>query len=223
MMIAVYGAASPDEARLLEAAGAGIIGVFLGDQQDGRVLDEEAALSVSRALSVAEICVEHRTRMPDIRLAGRLGARWIQVPWNQAAPQRWREQLAAEGMGWVLARVPADEDDDPEWVVRRWTGYNDPVPDWVQVEVFPDLSDGWPLLQDSSEDEVDAADLDRMAAERPLVFSLPLTEERIPRARGLFPHAHGFALTLEGYHGEVPGATRIDLEEALQLLEAIRR
>ena len=222
-MITVYGAASPDEARLLEAGGADVIGVFLGDQPDSRVLDEEAALSVCRAVSVAKICVEHRSGTPDLGLARRLGARWIQVPWNQAAPQSWRKQLAAEGVGWVLGRVPADEDDDPEWVVSRWTGYNDPAPDWVHVEVFPDLTDGWPTLLDSSADEVDAADLDRMAAERPLVFSLPLTEERIPLALGLFPHAYGFALTLEGRHGEVPGATTIDMEKALHLLEALRR
>ncbi|SET97711.1 hypothetical protein [Geodermatophilus poikilotrophus] len=223
MKVTVYGVASPDEARRLEAAGADVIGVFLGDRPGGRVLDEETAVRIRQAVSNAEICVEHRSSTPDPALASRLGARWIQVPWNQDAPQSWREQLAVEGVGWVLGRVPADEDDDPEWVVSRWTGYDAPTPDWVYVEVFPDLTDPWPTLQDSSPDEVDAADLDRMAAERPVVFSLPLTEEQIPQARGLFPHAYGFALTLRGRHGEVPGATTIDVEEALHLLEALRR
>lgn len=224
MIITVYGVASPDEARRLESAGADVIGVLLGDRPDGQVLDDESALLISRAVTDADILVESRAiTLMDPAVARRLSARWIQVPWNELAPEAWREQLAVDGIGWVLGRVPADEDDDPEWVVNRWTGYGSPAPDWVHVEIFPDLTDGWPILQEPSPDEVDAADLDRAAAERPIVFSLPLTVERAVKVRALLPHAHGFALTLAGHHGEVPGATTLDMDEALRLLEALRR
>lgn len=224
MIIAVYGVASPDEARRLESAGADVIGVLLGDRPVGRVLDEESAVSVSRAVTDADVCLECRSRPAgDSAVARRIGARWLQVPWNEPAPQAWREQLAVGGVGWVLGRVPADEDDDPEWVVNRWTDYGTPAPDWVHMEIFPNLTDGWPVLQEPSPDEVDAADLDRMAAERPIVFSLPLTFDRVAQARALLPHAHGFALTLAGEHGEVPGATTLDVDEALRLVEALRR
>lgn len=224
MIITVYGVASPDEARRLESAGADVIGVLLGDRSDGRVLDEESATPVSRAVGEADVLVEFLSRTAaDAVVARRLGARWAQVPWNDPAPEAWREQLAVGGVGWVLGRVPADEDDDPEWVVHRWTDYGKPGPDWVHVEIFPSLTDGWPLLQELSVDEVDAADLDRMAAERPIVFSLPLTVERAPQARALLPHAHGFALTLAGLHGEVPAATTLDEREVLRLLQALRQ
>lgn len=223
MIIAVYGVASPDEARRLSLAGTDVIGVLLGDRSDGRVLDEASAVSVSRAVSDADLCLEYLGRPADSAVARRLGARWLQVPWNQPAPLAWREQLAVDGLGWVLGRVPADEDDDPEWVVNRWTDYGAPAPDWVQVEIFPNLTDGWRVLQEPSQDEVDAADLDRMAAERLTVFSLPLTLDRVAWARALLPHAHGFALTLAGEHGEVPGATTLDVDEAVRLVEALRR
>jgi hypothetical protein len=222
MFIVVYGACSPKEALQLQTAGADAIGVFLGDRPSGRILSEQAALSICQALSSAKICVEHVSRPPDAGLVRRLGVRWVQVPWNQTAPQGWREQLAAEGAGWVLGRVPADEDDDPSWVVSRWTGYNAPAPDWVHVEVFPDLTDGWRTLQDTSPDEVDADDLNQMAAKHPLVFSLPLTEDRIPQTRRLLPHAYGYALTLRGHHGEVPGVTTIDVDQATRLVRALR-
>jgi hypothetical protein len=221
--ITVYGVASPEEGRRLEQAGADVIGVLLGDRLDGRVLDEPSVLSISRTVSMAGVCVEPCAgSMTDPELLRRVGARWVQVPWNAPAPRAWREQLAASGIGWVLGRVPADEDDDPEWVVNRWTGYGDPAPNWVHVEIFPDLLDGWSLLQEPSPDEIDTSDLDSMAAERPMVFSLPLTVGRAAKLRAVLPHAHGFALTLAGHHGEVPAATVTSMEEALRLVGALR-
>lgn len=223
MKIVVYGVASPDEARQLEAAGADVIGLQCGRRSARRVLDPESARGVASTLTTAQICVEARSESPlDPALASSLGARWVQVPWNDPAPDRWRARLADEGIGWVLGRVPADEDDDPHWVANRWIDYGKPGPEWVQVEIFPGLVDGWPLLLEPSPDEVDAGDLDRMAAERPLVFSLPLTVGRVVAVRAMFPHADGFALTLDGSADEVLAAANVTLADAVRLVSALR-
>ncbi|MET9271378.1 hypothetical protein [Kribbella sp. NPDC003557] len=226
MRIAVYGVAQPAEARWLESAGADVIGLVVDDRANGRILDMASAKSVADAVDQAAVCVELRENGSALAVARGLAARWVQVPWNLPAAREWREELAAGGIGWTLGRVPADEDDDPEWITRRWTEYGDPAPDWVQVEIFPNLTDGWPILQEPSPDEVDATDLDQMAAERPILFSLPLTADRAGPARALLPHAHGFGLTLADRADRADlhlAATTVELDAALHIIEALRR
>lgn len=223
MVVTVYGVVSTDEARQFESAGANVIGTFLGELPRGRIVDEATALSIARSLSSAHLCVEALTSTriePEAVL--RTEARWIQTPWGPPAPAEWRHRLAELGVGWVLARVPANEDDDPTWVHGRMVEYGEPAPAWVQVELCPDLEDGWPIVREPNPDELDIEDVDQIAAKVPLVVSVPMTTERLVELRALLPHVHGVALTLDGDNGRIPGATKINPKDALAIVSALR-
>ncbi len=223
MVITVYGVVSPDEAQQFEVAGANVIGTFLGKQAHGRVVDEATTVAIARSLSSAHLCVEALTGAEiEPEAALRTGARWIQTPWGPPASAEWRYRLAKLGLGWVLARVPANEDDDPAWVLGRTAEYGDPAPAWAQVELCPDLDDGWAILREPNSDELDLQDLDGIATQRPIVVSVPLTLERLTELHAQLPHVHGVALTLAGNGGAIPGATKIDLEDALAIVSALR-
>lgn len=223
MVVAVYGVVSPDEALRYESAGAGVIGVFIGEEAHGRIVDEGMALAIARSLSSAHLCVEVLTgREVDLETALRVGARWIQIPWGQPAATAWRSRLIERGIGWVLARVPADQDDDPAWVKGRITEYGDPAPAWAQVELCPSLEDGWPIVREANPDELDLDDLDEIATQIPIMVSVPLTLERLTELRALLPHVHGVALTLAGDNRKVPGETMMSPKDALAITSALR-
>ena len=223
MIVAVYGVVSPGEAQSFESAGANVIGAFLGRRMRGRVVDEATALAIARSLSSAHLCVE---ALADTGIgpeeALRIGARWIQTSWGPPAPSEWRHRLAELGLGWVLARIPVDEDDDPAWVRGRITEYGDPAPKWSHIELCPRLEDGWPILRESCSDELDLGDLDEIATQMSIVVSLPLTIDRLAELRILLPHVHGVALTLAGENDDTPGAAKISPEDALVIVRAVR-
>lgn len=223
MIVAVYGVSSPREAKRFELAGANVLGIFLGKKADGRVVDHEMALAIKRGLSGAHLCVEawgDGEIAPEVAL--RTGARWVQTSWGPPVAVAWRQQLAEYGIGWVLSRVPANEDDDPEWVRGRITEYGNPAPVWTHVELCPDLEDGWPMLREANTDELDLSDVDRMAEQLPIVVSAPLTVERLAELRALLPNVHGVALTLAGCNGGIPGAALTNVDDTLAIVSALR-
>ncbi|MGH3774032.1 MAG: hypothetical protein ACRDRW_22020 [Pseudonocardiaceae bacterium] len=222
-LVTVYGVASPDEACRFESEGANVIGVFLGQQASGRAVDEAMASTIAQNLSSAQLCVESLADSeiePEVAL--RVGARWVQTPWGPPSPAAWRSRLTESGLGWLLARVPANEDDDPKWVLDRITEYGDPAPTWAQVELCPDLQDGWEVLREPTPDELDIGDLNRIATQTPIVVSLPLTVERLAELSVLLPCMYGVALTLTDENGKIPGATSIDPKDALAIVRTLR-
>jgi hypothetical protein len=126
-----------------------------------------------------------------------------------------------EGIEWALVRVSADEDDDPEWVRARLEEEGAPPPKWTQVEICPSLEDGWRVIRDSNESELDARDLDALAAEFPLLFSLPLFLEDVGEVQRGLRHARGFSFALADERGAAPGAHRFNLEQVRAILERL--
>jgi hypothetical protein len=222
-VIHVQGVASPDEAEQLEALGVELIGVRVGERATGRILGSEDARRISARLKRARLCVEPLggAAALDAKEARWMGARVVQVPWGQEVPRAWRESLAREGLEWALVRVAADEDDDPAWVRARLEEQGGPPPAWMQVEICPSLEEGWRIIRDSNESELDARDLDALAAEFPLLFSLSLSLDDIDEVRRRLRHARGFSFAITDDRGEAPGAHRFTLEQLRVLLERL--
>jgi hypothetical protein len=222
LVIHVQGVASLEEARQLESLGVDLISVFIGERTAGRVLGLQDARAISAGLKEAKLCVESPSgKLLPADAARQTGAQVVQVPWGQEVPRAWRESLAKERLQWALVRVPADEDDDPAWIRTRLEDAGAPPPVWTQVEVCPSLDDGWQIIRESNENELDARDLDSIAAEAPLLFSMPLLTVNINEVRQRLHHAKGFSFTLEDKRGTSPGAHRITLEKARTLLERL--
>ena len=152
-----------------------------------------------------------------------MGVHVVQIPWGMEVPQTWRQALIRAGVEWALVRVPAAEDDDPSWVRARMEEAGPPPPAWTQVEICPSLEDGWRVLRDASENDLDAHDLDVLATKSPILFSLPLRLDDLEEIRRVLLHARGFSFALGDKLGEAPGAhhfTPNQVSAPLRRLEA---
>jgi len=223
LVIHVHGVASPEEAEQLEALGVDLIGVVVGEPVSGRVLGRDNARAISARLKQARLCVEPLggAAALDAKEARRIGARVVLVPWGLEVPQAWRKSLAQAGVEWALMRVPADEDDDPAWVRARLEEVGAPPPAWTQVEICPSLNDGWRVIRESNENELDARDLDALAKKAPLLFSLPLPLDEVGDVRRGLSHARGFSFSIADDLGEAPGAHRFTQGQVRALLEQL--
>lgn len=222
LLLRVHGVASPDEAVWLEALGVDLIGVVVGEPAEGRIVSGEATRRIAGHLTRARLCVESSANM-DLapEEAHRMGAAFVEVPWGREVPQAWREALARLGLGWALVRVPADEDDDPSWVQSRIVEAGAPEPAWVEVEVCPNLEDGWSVIREPHESELDAADLDELARSHPVLYALAARPDNVRSIREALPHARGFSFTLADGDGGVAGAHRYGKDELRALLEQL--
>ncbi|WNG21339.1 hypothetical protein [Cystobacter fuscus] len=223
LVIHVHGVASPEEAEQLESLGVDLIGVVVGERATGRVIARDDAHAIAACLKRTRLCVEllGEASLLEPQAARRMGVQVVQVPWGTEVPQTWRQALARAGIEWALVRVPADEDDDPAWVRARIEEAGTPPPAWTQVEICPSLEDGWRVIRDASENELDARDLDALAAKLPLLFSLPLRLDEVKEIRrGLF-HARGFSFTLGDKLGEARGAHHFSLNQVRKLLKRL--
>lgn len=220
LVIHVHGVASPEEAEQLESLGVDLLGVVVGERAKGRVISSDTAREIAACLKRAQLCVEPLGGAAALepKAAQRMGARVVQIPWRMDVPRAWRESLVREGIEWALARVPADEDDDPAWVRSRLEEHGAPPPTWTQVELCPSLDDGWRVLREPNENELDARDLDALAAATPLLFSLPLRLDDVGEVRQKLRHARGLSFTIEDPLGAAPGAHRFTLEQVRALL-----
>ncbi|NOJ92787.1 hypothetical protein HMI51_07555 [Corallococcus coralloides] len=223
LVIHVHGVASPEEAEQLELLGVDLVGVVVGNHAAGRALDGDDVLAIAASLKRARLCVEPLggAAALDAREAHRMGARVVQVPWGTEVPRGWRESLAHVGVEWALVRVAADADDDPAWVRARLEDTGVPPPAWAQVEICPSLEDGWRVIRESNESELDAHDLDVIASETPVLFSLPLSLEDVSDVRQGLSHAMGFSFVLGDRLGMAPGAHHITLGQLSTLLKRL--
>lgn len=222
ILIRVHGVVSPDEAIWLEALGVDLIGVVVGEPAEGRIVSGETARQIAGYLTRARLCVEPSANLdltPDE--AHRMGAALVAVPWGREVPRAWREALAYLGLGWALVRVPADEDDDPSWVKSRIEEAGAPGPAWVEVEVCPNLEDGWSFIREPHESELDAADLDELARFHAILYSLAFRPDNVRSIREVLAHAKGFSFTLADVDGDVAGAHRYGKEALRALLEQL--
>jgi hypothetical protein len=221
-LIRVHGVVSSDEAAWFEALGVDLIGVAVGEPAEGRVVSAETARQIAGQLTRARLCVELITDLalaPDE--AHRMGAGFVTVPWGREVPRAWREALARLGLGWALVRVPADEDDDPSWIQSRIEETGAPRPTWVEVEVCPNLEDGWSVIREPHESDLDAVDLDQLARVHPILYSLAFRLDNIRSIREALNHANGFSFTLADRNGGVAGAHRYGKEELRAVLEQL--
>jgi hypothetical protein len=223
LVIHVQGVASPEEAEQLELLGVDLVGVVVGERTVGRVIGSDDAHAIAAHLKRARLCVEPLggASALEAKAAKRMGAQVVQVPWGTEVSRAWRESLAQAGVEWALVRVAADEDDDPAWVRARLEEAGAPPPTWTQVEICPSLEDGWRIIRESNENELDARDLDAIAAETPVLFSLPLSFDNIREVRRGLSHARGFSFTLGDNLGEAPGAHRFTLDQVRVLLRRL--
>jgi hypothetical protein len=220
-LIRVHGVATADEASELEALGVNLIGVVVGAPED-RVLSRETAYNIARRLTRARLCVEPAGVDLTAEDARRMGADVVVVPWGREVAQSWLDALAQADVAWGLVRIPVDEDDDPSWVESRIAEAGVPAPTWVEVEVCPNLKDGWSLLRETNESELDAADLDQLACAHPIIFSPAFRPDNVRSIRDTLAHARGFSFTLADYAGRVPGAHRYSPNELRALLDELR-
>lgn len=220
-VIHVHGIATLEEARVLESLGVDWIGVMVGKTAAGRILEGHQARAIAAALKHARLCVEPEEGVETLEasMALDMGAGAVQVPWGLDVPRTFRESLAQVGIPWALARVPADEDDDPAWVQSRLSEAGAPPPEWSQIEICPSLNDGWRVLGEPSEDELDILDLDKIASKFPLLFALPPDLQDFDEAARRLPHARGFSWSLADELGAVPGAHGLPFDQLRALLE----
>ena len=223
-VIHVHGVTSPEEAERLESLGADLIGLIVGERAKGRVVTRNDAHAIAACIKRARLCVEFpgEASLLEPQAALRMGVKVVQVPWGTDVPQTWRQALAQANIEWALVRVPADEDDDPAWVRARVEEAGTPPPAWTQVEICPSLEDGWRVIRDASENELDARDLDALAAKFPILFSLPMRLDDVKEIRrGLF-HARGFSFTLGDNLGEALGSHHFTLNQVCELLKRLK-
>jgi hypothetical protein len=223
LFIHVQGVASPEEAEQLELLGVDLVGVVLGERTVGRVIGRDGAHAIAARLKRAQLCVEPLggASALEAKAAKQLGAQVVQVPFGTEVSRAWRESLAQVGVQWALVRVPANEDDDPAWVRERLQEAGSPPPTWTQVELCPSLDDGWRIIREPNENELDARDLDVMAAEFPVLFCLPLSLDNLSEVRRGLSHARGFSFVLGDNLGKSPGAHRVTLDQVRVLLRRL--
>lgn len=220
-LLHVHGVASVDEASELESLGVNLIGVVVGAPED-RVVSPETARQIAHRLTRARLCVEPENfdlAPKDVR---HMGAAVVAVPWGREVARSWLEALAQADVGWALVRIPADEDDDPSWVESRIAEAGAPAPTWVEIEVCPNLEDGWSLLLEPNESELDAADLDELARAHAILFAPEFRPDNVRSIRDTLMHARGFSFALTDRAGRVPGAHRYRPDEIRALLDELR-
>ncbi|MBN8231113.1 hypothetical protein JYK02_26685 [Corallococcus macrosporus] len=220
IVVHVHGVASPEEAEQLESLGVDLVGVVMGSHTAGRVVGGDDVPLIAASLKRARLCVEPLggAAALDARTAQRMGVRVVQVPWGTEVTTGWRQALAHAGVEWALMRVAAEADDDPAWVRTRLVDTGAPPPAWAQVEICPSLDDGWRIIRELNESELDAHDLNVIASEIPVLFSLPLSLEDVHDVCQGLSHAKGFSFVLGDQSGMAPGAHHITLEQLNMLL-----
>lgn len=220
-IICVHGVATADEASELEALGVNLIGVVVGAPED-RVVSCETARQIAHRLTRARLCVEPVGVEITAEDAHHMGAAVVMVPWAREVARSWLDALAQAGLDWALVRIPADQDNDPSWVESRIAEGGVPAPAWVEIEVCPGFEDGWSILQEPSESELNVEDLDALARVHPIVFSLAFRPDNVRSIRDTLVHALGFSFTLADHAGRVPGAHRYHPEDLRALLDELR-
>jgi hypothetical protein len=221
-LLRVHGVATLDEAAWLETLGVDLLSVVVGEHASGRIVSGETARKIAGTLTRARLCVEPHADLalgPDE--AHRIGASLVEVPWGREVPRAWREALARLGIGWALSRVPADEDDDPSWVQSRISEPGEPEPEWTEVVVCPNLMDGWSVIRDAHESDLDAADLDGLATANSILYAPAFRLDNVRSIRDSLSHARGFSLTLADEEGGVVGAHPYGKGELQALLKQL--
>lgn len=221
LLTRVHGVASLEEAVWLESLGVDLLGVAVGEHSSKRVLDCEAARKIADKLTRARLCVEPCSGQLSLEELHRTGASLVAIAWGQEVSRTWREGLAGRGLDWVLVRVPADEDDDPSWIQARIVEAGGPEPAWVEVEICPNLEDGWSVIRDAHESELDAADLDELAATNRILYAPAFRPDNVRSIRDALPRARGFSLTLADAQGAVVGASQYSRDEIQQILQRL--
>jgi hypothetical protein len=224
MLVRVHGVVSREEAIWLEALGVDLISVAMGESASMRTVNRQMAHHIAKSLGRARLCIEPSAAMelaPEE--AHGMGASIVAIPWGREVTRAWRVALANRGLEWAQVRIPADEDDDPSWVESRIEEAGAPRPAWVEVEICPNLENGWSLIRAPHESELDAVDLDGLARRHAILYSADFRPDHLRSICEALPHAKGLSFTLGRSESGVPGAHRYGKEELRRLLEELQR
>jgi len=229
-LIKVDRVCSVDEAKAVEELGAGLIGVPLDPDPrfaDRRTVAMELAAEIGASLRTAGLVAMVDLRedpFDGIRRARAIGARLVQ-PLGGAIPEpQVRAALREAGISIVYAGIEAAHDDDPAWILSRYTTVDDLQAAFFQVDVLPEYRNAWQVLRDESpayDDELQIDDLNQLARGHDLVAVLDYTPQNVAQIVAALPAFRGVALTLADH------ATRTDVHftgyaQALEVLRALR-
>lgn len=219
--LVVHRVASPDEARRFEEAGADIIGVVLEPEVgpwagDGRAVTPTGAASIARALSTASLLVE----VPDGVLLDTLGSLPLTAGWLQI-PSFSVRSIGSGGGRWVVGRVEADEDADPQWIESALDAAEGAQR--AVLEVCAAFDDPLAILETGAVDDgLSVADLGRLCRRRPLWLSLGLRAERVRRALAAWPTAAGWVWNLGDPASGGGSAHLVQPDDAAAAIRAMR-
>lgn len=230
-LIKVDRVCSVSEAVTVEEFGSRMVGVALDADPrfaDERAVPVELAGEIGKALSRAKFLLEVDFRddpIDALRRAEALQPDLVQPITGAVPPADVRAALSRAGIGIVYAGIEIAHDDDPSWVLSRYTDTPDLGAALFQVDVLPEYRNSWEFLRDESpefEDEFQLDDLNALGRTHQLVASLNFTPQNVPEIIAALPGVHGVALTLADH------ATRQDLhflrhDAALEVLRALQR
>ncbi len=205
LIIKVDRVRSSREATTLEKLGAKLIGVSLSPDprfDDGRTLRVEEAGEIGRTLEQATLVATlelnddpRRIR----RIVAAAGARLVQPVTVGVPPAEVRVALRDAGIGIVYSGIEIAHDDDPAWIFDAYDGTPDLNAAFFQAEVLPEYRGSWAFLRDRSpeyQEEFQIADLNGLAAERPLLVGFDYTADNVEEIVTTLPEVQGIALTL---------------------------
>ncbi|MFR9779620.1 hypothetical protein ACL02O_26625 [Micromonospora sp. MS34] len=219
------------EAVAVEELGSAMVGVALDADPrfaDDRAIPMELAGEIGKALSRAKFVVELDFRNDPIdalRRAEALRPDLVQPITGAIPPTDVRAALGRSGIGIAYAGIEIAHDDDPSWVLSRYTGTADLDAALFQVDVLPEYQNSWEFLRDESpefEDEFQLEDLNQLGRTHDLVAGFNFTPRNAPEIVAALSGVGGIALTLADH------ATRQDLhflryDAALEVLRALHR
>ncbi|GIF02019.1 hypothetical protein [Paractinoplanes rishiriensis] len=195
---------SAGEAREVEALGAGLVGVQLAT--DPRFADDRAVTVLEAAAIGRELRRAGLVLVMELRDAERVrdviaetGATLVQPIIGVVPPAEVRAAVRDAGAGIVYGGVEIAHDDDPGWVLSRYTDTPGLDAALFQADVLTEYRDSWAFLRDRApefDDEFQIDDLNDLARKYPLLVGLDFTPANVGEIAAALPDVRGFVLTI---------------------------
>lgn len=202
-LVKVDRVATVAEALQLEALGVDIIGVSMNKASaytDKRFLNITTVGEIANSLTNAKLAVEIDpiyTRL--LELIEQVKPAYVEVPNPEIIALETAKILETESIEIIYSSISADYDDDPSWILTRYTNEDVFNVAFHQVDLVADMKNSWNFFKlecPKYPDELQIEDVVKLSEKYPMMLSLDFTKDNVIEILSHFSSIKGISLRL---------------------------
>lgn len=191
------------EALELQDLGVDIIGVSVNNisvYSDNRVLTLDSIYTISNALKKAKLAVEIPADYDDLpKLIDKIRPSYIQISEQTLLSVDKARELQKKDVGIIYSGIEASYDDDPSWILSRYTDGIMLNTSFYQLDLLGDVKNAWDFFKmeiPKYPDELQIIDIVNVGNQFPLIISLDFQKNNVREIVQRIPSIQGICLPL---------------------------